>query len=152
LQHTDEDFELISATNFRSSVWTMQAAIPMMQKQGGGSIVNIASVSVLKPELNSYFYGAFKAALNNLSVNVAKEFAPDNIRVNVVCPGPVITSMTPKAVQNQEGHDWLVDTFAIIGRVGQPDDVANVVLFLASDEASWITGSSYLVDGGTYIS
>jgi NAD(P)-dependent dehydrogenase (short-subunit alcohol dehydrogenase family) len=153
LEHTDEDYDLISKTNFRSQVYTMQRAIPHMQKQGGGSIVNVASISVMKPELYSYFYGAFKAAINKLSIDVAKEFAKEKIRINVVCPGPVNTGLTPEAVKNNpEQIKWMEENIAILGRLGEPDDIANMNLFLASDEASWITGSTFVVDGGTCIS
>jgi NAD(P)-dependent dehydrogenase (short-subunit alcohol dehydrogenase family) len=150
LEQTDDDFDFICETNFKSYIWAMQTAIPFMREIGGGSIVNIASVSVMKPELNAYFYGAFKAAINKLSIDVAKEFAKDKIRVNVVCPGPVETNMTPET--SPEIMKFLTENIAIIGRVGQPEDIANLALFLASDEASWVTGSTYVSDGGTCIS
>ncbi|MDR1796303.1 MAG: SDR family oxidoreductase [Clostridiales Family XIII bacterium] len=151
LEHTDEDFNLILETNYRAYVWSMQEAIPIFLKQGrGGSIVNIASISVMVPELFSYFYGGCKAALNKLSIDVAKEFAPKQIRINVVCPGPVNTGMTPAEVKNSpEQQKFMTENVAIIGRLGEPDDIANLCLFLASDEASWITGSTYVADGGT---
>jgi NAD(P)-dependent dehydrogenase (short-subunit alcohol dehydrogenase family) len=148
LEHTDEDFHLIAQTNFLSIVWAMQTAIPIMKEQGGGSIVNVASISTIRPETNAYFYGAFKAAVNNLSINVAKEFAPDKIRVNVVCPGPVATNMTPSELQDPNVLKSFVEYWNPIGRIGEPEDIANVILLLASDEAAWITGSSYKVDGG----
>jgi NAD(P)-dependent dehydrogenase (short-subunit alcohol dehydrogenase family) len=148
LEHTDEDFQLIAETNFLASVWTMQTAIPIMKEQGGGSIVNVASISTTRPELNAYYYGAFKAAINNLSINVAKEFAKDRIRVNVVCPGPVATNMTPSELNDPEVLKAFVEYWNPIGRIGEANDVANVILLLASDEAAWITGSSYKVDGG----
>ncbi|MDR1357855.1 MAG: SDR family oxidoreductase [Coriobacteriales bacterium] len=152
LEQTDEDFELISQTNFLSYVYAMQTVIPYMIEQGGGSIVNIASVSVYKPELNSYYYGAFKAAINKLSIDVAYEQAPNKIRVNVVCPGPVLTGMTPISADNTAAIQALADNFSIIGRMGRPEDIANMNLFLASDEAEWVTGATILVDGGTNLS
>jgi NAD(P)-dependent dehydrogenase (short-subunit alcohol dehydrogenase family) len=148
LEHTDEDFDLVCETNFRSYVWAMQTVIPLMKEQGGGSIVNVASISTIRPEVNSYFYGAFKAAINNLSINVAKVFAKDQIRVKVVCPGPVLTNMTPSGLEDPEAMKAFVEDWNPIGRIGEPDDIANVILLLASDEAAWITGSSYKVDGG----
>jgi NAD(P)-dependent dehydrogenase (short-subunit alcohol dehydrogenase family) len=149
LEQTDDDFDLICETNFRAYIWSMQVAIPFMKQQGGGSIVNIASISVMKPELNAYFYGAFKAAVNKLSIDVAKEFAKDRIRINVICPGPVATAMTPKrALEDPELIKHIIENQCIIGRMGQPDDIADLALFLASDEASWITGSTYVADGG----
>ena len=153
LEHTDEDLETIFETNFRGHIWAMQRVIPLMLEQGGGSIVNVASISVMKPELKSYFYGAFKAALNKLSIDVAKEFAPNQIRVNVVCPGPVQTGLTPENIRNNdEMKQWLIDNLAILGRLGEPEDIANLNLFLASDEASWVTGQTYVCDGGVTIS
>lgn len=153
LEHTDEDLDTIFETNFRGHVWAMQRAIPYMQENGSGSIVNVASISVMKPELMSYYYGAFKAALNKLSIDVAKEFAPEQIRVNVVCPGPVQTGLTPDYVnEDEELKKWMLENLVLIGRFGQSDDIANMNLFLASDEASWITGSTFVVDGGVTIS
>jgi NAD(P)-dependent dehydrogenase (short-subunit alcohol dehydrogenase family) len=153
LEQNDDDFNLIMETNFKSQVITMQRAIPHLLKAGGGSIVNVASISAMQPELNSYFYGAFKAAAANLTMNVAKEFAPKKIRVNCVCPGPVTTGLTPDEVKNNpEQIKWMEENVAILGRLGEPDDIANMNLFLASDEASWITGENFVVDGGTCIS
>jgi NAD(P)-dependent dehydrogenase (short-subunit alcohol dehydrogenase family) len=153
LEQNDDDFNLIMETNFKSQVITMQRVIPHLLKAGGGSIVNVASISAMQPELNSYFYGAFKAAAANLTMNVAKEFAPKKIRVNCVCPGPVTTGLTPDEVKNNpEQIKWMEENVAILGRLGEPDDIANMNLFLASDEASWITGENFVVDGGTCIS
>jgi NAD(P)-dependent dehydrogenase (short-subunit alcohol dehydrogenase family) len=150
LEQNDEDFDLICETNFKSQIYAMQRAIPHMVSGGGGSIINVASVSAIKPELNSYFYGAFKAATANLTMNVAKEFAPKQVRVNCVCPGPVQTGMTPD--HDEAMFDWMKKNIAIIGRLGEPEDIANMILFLASDESSWATGQSFVVDGGTFIS
>jgi NAD(P)-dependent dehydrogenase (short-subunit alcohol dehydrogenase family) len=152
LEQNDDDFNFIMETNFKSQIITMQRTIPHMLKSGSGSIINIASVSAKKPELNSYFYGAFKAATANLTMNVAKEFAPKKIRVNCVCPGPVNTGMTPAESLVPEQTKWMEENIAILGRLGEPDDIANMNLFLASDEASWITGEAFVVDGGTCIS
>jgi NAD(P)-dependent dehydrogenase (short-subunit alcohol dehydrogenase family) len=152
LEQNDDDYELISQTNFLPYVYAMQTAIPFMKQQGGGAIVNVASVSVMKPELNSYYYGAFKAAINKLSIDVAKEFAPDKIRINVVCPGPVLTGMTPIPLSDTKALEALANRFTILGRLGTPEDIANLNLFLASDEASWITGSTFVSDGGTNLS
>lgn len=153
LEQTDEDFELICDTNFRAYIWTMQEVLPVMTAQGKGSVVNVASVSVMKPELNSYFYGAFKAAVNKLTIDVAKEFSPKGVRLNVVCPGPINTGMTPDHIKNsKEAQEQLAAQVCPVGRLGEPEDVAYVNLFLASDEASFVTGSTYVVDGGVNIS
>jgi NAD(P)-dependent dehydrogenase (short-subunit alcohol dehydrogenase family) len=152
LEQDDDDYDFISETNFRSQIYTMQRAIPYMQKNGKGSIVNVASVSAKKPELNSYFYGAFKAATANLTMNTAKEFAPQKIRINCVAPGPVKSGMTPEESKDPVQVKWMEENIAILGRLGEPDDIANMNLFLSSDEASWITGEMFVVDGGTCIS
>lgn len=153
LELTDEDYDFIMETNLRGYVWSMQNFIPDMVEAGGGSIINIASVSSVWPELNSYFYGASKAAVSNLSMNVAKEFAPKGVRINVIMPGPVVSGMTPKEfVESPEAAQALADTFCPIGRLGQPDDIAYAATYFASDESSWVTNASLAVDGGVCIS
>jgi NAD(P)-dependent dehydrogenase (short-subunit alcohol dehydrogenase family) len=153
LEQTDEDFDLLCATNYRAYIWLMQEVLPLMVTRHSGAVVNVASVSVMKPELNAYFYGGFKAAINKLTIDVAKEFSPRGIRLNVVCPGPIKTGMTPPHIKSsKEEQDKLVAAVCPIGRLGEPEDVANVILFLASEEASFVTGSTYVVDGGVNIS
>jgi NAD(P)-dependent dehydrogenase (short-subunit alcohol dehydrogenase family) len=149
LDQTDEDFNLICETNFRAYVWMMQEVLPLMVEQHSGSIVNIASISVMKPELNAYFYGAFKAAVNKLTIDVAKEFGPKGVRLNVVCPGPVNTGMTP--LPDPDHPLPPISEVVPLGRLGEPEDIANLNLFLASDESSWCTGSTYVCDGGVNI-
>jgi NAD(P)-dependent dehydrogenase (short-subunit alcohol dehydrogenase family) len=149
LEHTDEDFALICETNFRSYVWMMQEVLPIMSEQHAGSVINIASISVMKPELFAYFYGAFKAAVNKLTIDVAKEFGPQGVRLNVVCPGPVNTGMTPPP--NPDLPLPPISEVVPLGRLGEPEDIANMNLFLASDESSWCTGSTYVCDGGVNI-
>ncbi|MDR1962079.1 MAG: SDR family oxidoreductase [Gracilibacteraceae bacterium] len=153
LEQNDDDFTLLCETNYRAYIYTMQEILPVMVRQGKGSVVNVASISALKPELNSYFYGGFKAAVNKLTIDVAKEFSPRGIRLNVVCPGPINTGMTPDHIKNsKEEQQKLAAAVCPIGRLGEPEDVAYVILFLASDEASFVTGSTYVVDGGVNIS
>lgn len=150
LEHNDDDLDLIMTTNFRPYVWLMQEFIPGMIEQGGGSIVNVASISSVWPEINSYYYGAMKAAVSNISRNVAKEFARQKIRVNVICPGPVLTGMTPD--KSPEMQAMCVQDCAWLGRVGVPDDIAYAATYFASDESSWVTGAQLVVDGGTCVS
>ena len=153
LDLTDEDYDYIMETNLRGYIWNMQNFIPDMVEAGGGSIINIASVSSVWPELNSYFYGASKAAVSNISMNVAKEFAPKGVRINVIMPGPVETGMTPKEILDDPvAYKALVEKFCPLGRFGQPDDIAYAATYLASDESSWMTAASLAVDGGVCIS
>ena len=153
LESTDQDLMDIFETNYRSYVWTMQAFIPDMVELDGGSIVNIASVSAIWPELNAYHYGAMKSAIVNLSKNVAKEFAANHVRVNCILPGPVLTGMTPKeVVDNPEAMESLVSVNCLLGRILYPEDFIGGSLFLASDESSMVTGTYFSIDAGTTIS
>ncbi len=153
LEQTDQDLVDIVEINFRSYMWTMQAFIPDMIELGGGSIINVASISSVWPELNSYYYGAMKAGVTNISRNVAKEFAPKGVRVNCILPGPVLTNMTPKEItDNDENMKALVDSNCLLGRIVYPDDIAYGAVYLASDESAMMTGSSITIDAGTCLS
>lgn len=148
-----DDLDLIFQTNFRPYVLTMQSIIPTMVEQGKGSIVNVASISAVWPELNSYFYGAMKAAVANLSKNVAKEFARQGIRINCILPGPINTNMTPDVIKNnEEAQKAMIAEVCMLNCLGEPNDIAYAATYLASDEASFITGINLVVDGGVCIS
>jgi NAD(P)-dependent dehydrogenase (short-subunit alcohol dehydrogenase family) len=153
LEQTMDDLNLIFETNFRAYVLLMQSAIPVMVKQGKGAIVNVASVSAVWPELDAYFYGAMKAAVANLSRNVAKEFSRKGIRVNCILPGPIQTNMTPEFIKNnKEEQQKLIDKVGMLNRLGYPEDIANAAVYLGSDESSFVTGINLVVDGGVCIS
>lgn len=153
LEQTMEDFDLIVETNLRAYILTMQAMIPVMQEQGKGCIINVASISAVWPELDSYFYGAMKAAVTNLSMNVAKEFARKDIRINCILPGPINTNMTPDSIKNdKKAQQAMIDSVVLLGRLGAPDDIAYAATYLASDEASFVTGTDLKVDGGVCLS
>jgi NAD(P)-dependent dehydrogenase (short-subunit alcohol dehydrogenase family) len=147
--------------NLMSAVRACRATLPVMIKQEGGSIVNISSHTGRQPELFVTEYGAAKAALINLSKALAEEFGPKGVRVNVVSPGPV---RTPALVGPGQAADQIAQIFGMdreavlaqlpqmyhitLGRMIEPEEVANVVLFLASDRASMVTGANYIIDGG----
>ena len=153
LEQNDDDFNLIMETNYRAYVWTMQAFIPEMEKAGKGNIINVASISSIWPELNSYFYGAMKAAVTNISRNVAKEFARKGIRVNCILPGPINTGMTPDNIKNNpEDRKAMIDSTCMLGRRGEPEDIAYGAVYLGSDESSFVTGTNLVIDGGVCIS
>lgn len=153
LEQTTEDLDLVFETNFRPYALLMQAVLPGMVERGRGSIVNVASVSAVWPELNSYYYGAMKAAVTNLSRNVAKEFSRKGIRINCILPGPINTNMTPDFIKNtKEGKQAMIDRVGMLNRLGEPEDIAYAALYLASDEASFVTGIDLVVDGGVCIS
>ncbi len=153
LEQNMDDLNFIFETNFRAYVVFMQTVIPCMVEQGKGAIVNVASISAVWPELNSYFYGAMKAGVTNLSRNVAKEFARKGIRINCILPGPINTNMTPDFIKNsKEAQQGLIDEVGMLGRLGEPEDIAHAAVYLASDEASFVTGVNLIVDGGVCIS
>jgi meso-butanediol dehydrogenase/(S,S)-butanediol dehydrogenase/diacetyl reductase len=125
----------------------MRFALPQMVAQGGGVIVNTASVSGLAADYMLGAYNAAKAGVINLTRTAAIEYARKNIRVNAVCPGSIATPPLLRALREGEGRRLLEDHHPI-GRLGRPEEIARVVLFLASEESSFMTGSIVVADGG----
>ena len=125
----------------------MKHAIPEMRKAGGGSIVNISSIWGLVGSPSSTAYHAAKGALRILTKAAAVQYAQDNIRVNSVHPGPMVTPMTQQSFSDPEVGSWYQDRMPM-GRFGDADDIANGILYLASDESSYVTGSELVIDGG----
>jgi len=124
-----------------------RAAIPQMRKSGGGAIVNTASISGLAADPGLCTYNAAKGALVNYTRALAVDHARDGIRVNAVCPGPVETPLL-LPVLNLPGVREEYAKLVPMGRVAEPDEIAGAVLFLASDDASFMTGAMLVVDGG----
>ena len=122
-------------------------ALPQMVAQGGGVIVNTASVSGLAADYMLGAYNAAKAGVINLTRTAAIEYARKNIRVNAVCPGSIATPPLLRALDEGEGRRLLEDHHPM-GRLGRPEEIARVVLFLASDDSSFMTGSIVVADGG----
>ncbi len=121
------------------------AVLPYLLEQGEGSVINYASSSYRGNDPGLSVYGAAKAANRSFTKTVAKEVGDQGVRINCVCPGTVRTPATADFVDKYE--DELGDSYAL-GRVGEPEDVADAVVFLASDAARWITGETLHVDGG----
>jgi cyclopentanol dehydrogenase len=129
----------------------MRAAIPAMRRAGGGSIVNISSVLSTMGSGNSASYTASKGAVSALTRTVSVELAPEGIRVNAVHPGGVETPMAVECLGDDlEARRALIAAHPI-GRIGEPEEIATGVLFLASDEASFVTGASLVIDGGNTV-
>ncbi len=149
LEQNDEDFDLIMETNYRAYVWTMQAFLPEMLKNESGNIINTASISSIWPESGATFYGAMKAAVTNISRNIAKEHVRDGIRVNCICPGPIMTNMTPAGFDEEKAAEA---GLLAMGHIGKPDDIAYAAVYLASDETAFMTGQNIIVDGGVCVS
>ncbi|MCL4875318.1 MAG: glucose 1-dehydrogenase [Anaerolineae bacterium] len=147
------DWDWILGINLRASFLTCKYTIPEMRKRGGGAIVNTASVQAFASQQTVAAYAASKGAIVSFTTTVALDHARENIRCNCIAPGSIQTPMLDDAA-NLFGPDdpqgaiknW--GSLHPIGRVGTAEEVANLVLFLASDEASFITGACYRVDGG----
>ncbi len=148
---SDEDIDKLVAINLKGTIFTSQAAIPHMIAAGGGSIINDASNAGLVGRPWQSVYGATKAGIISLTKSMALSHARQNIRVNCICPGSIDTPMLRGALAASGDFtgNWHKTELVIpLGRIGVAEDVANATLFLASDEASYITGVALPVDGG----
>jgi len=149
MEHNDEDLSKVFETNFRGYYWMMQEFLPDLVRNGHTSITNVASISVMKPETGAYLYGAMKAAVNKMTRDLTREYSSQGVRLNVICPGPVQTNLTPEWVRNSaEAQEEICNANCPVGRLGVPDDIAYAAVWLASDEADWVTGSTIVIDGG----
>ncbi len=135
--------------NFNGSLNCIRAVVPTMIKQGSGSIINISSTAAQRGEAFHSHYAASKGAINSLTKSLASELGPKGIRVNSVCPGWTYTDMTAKVFRG--GSDSVIAETIPLRRIGKPEDCAAAVLFLASDDASYITGISLNVNGGSVL-
>jgi len=127
----------------------MKYAVPEMKKTGGGSIISTASVAGLRGGAGPHSYSAAKAAVINLTRSVALEVVEHKIRVNCICPGGINTPLLSNRIPGgQQTTEMFLSQIQAIKRTGHPDDIANMALFLASDESEWVTGTAMVVDGG----
>jgi 3-oxoacyl-[acyl-carrier protein] reductase len=145
IRMSDEDWDLVLNVNLKGAFLCSRAAAKIMMRQRYGRIVNISSVVGLMGNAGQANYSASKAGLIGLTKSLAKELAPRGITVNAVAPGFIQTQMTEKLPENVK-QEYL--RFIPMNDFGKPEDVANVVAFLASDEARYITGEVVRVDGG----
>lgn len=151
LECTDEEWEATLATNVTSVFRLSRAALHVMQKQKSGSIVNVASDWGLVGARGAVAYGVSKGAIVQLTRSMALDHAADGIRVNAVCPGDTDTSMLDGALGGGMPRAQMLRELGAaipLGRVGRPEEIADAVCFLASDQASFITGATLAVDGG----
>jgi NAD(P)-dependent dehydrogenase (short-subunit alcohol dehydrogenase family) len=151
LSHTEAEWDSTFNTNVRG-VWLLcRAAIPHMQRAGGGSIVNISSALGLVGAKNRVAYAASKGALTLMTKAMALDHATEKIRVNCICPGIVETEMVEKFItQAPDPETARKQRVGLhpVGRFGRPEDIAALAVYLASDESQWTTGAAFPVDGG----
>ena len=155
LDATDEQWDFAMNLNARSQFWMIQAVLPKMLAQGGGSIINMASVaSSLKGLPNRFVYGVSKAAVIGLTKAVAADYVAQGIRCNAICPGTVDTPSLQDRINSQADPVQARKNFIArqpMGRLAQAHEIAPIIVFLASDESRFATGNAYSVDGGMTI-
>ena len=148
IQNTDERaFDKIIDVNLKGPFELCRKAYPILQQRGGGSIIHISSIGGLKPEANIGIYSVSKAAIISLTKAMAQDWGKDNIRVNAICPGLIKTKFSEALWQNDETLEGFLRHIPL-GRAGNPEDIAGLALFLASDAAAYCTGGFYMADGG----
>jgi NAD(P)-dependent dehydrogenase (short-subunit alcohol dehydrogenase family) len=149
---TVQQWQTVLGVNVIGTAMVSKYAIPHMKKRGKGSIVNVGSMSGIIAQANMATYNSSKGAIQVMTRCMALDLAPFNIRVNTICPGCVLTSATEREWirLGMTKEEWIADRAALhmMKRVGDPVEVANAILFFASDEASFITAAHLLVDGG----
>lgn len=151
-QVSEEMFDHQMGINFKGAVFTIEKFLPILND--GASIINLSSVNAYTGMPNTAIYAASKAALNAYTRTAVTELAPRKIRINAVNPGPVATPIFGKTGMPEDqlnGFAQAMQDRVPLKRFGKPEDIANLVAFLASDEASFITGGEYNIDGGINI-
>lgn len=152
IEATAEDWQKITSVNIGGTSLLAKWTVPQMRELGGGSIVNLSSVSGFVGQANFATYNATKFAIRGLTKCWAHDLAPDGIRVNTVCPGYIYTSAFVNSCAalglDIEEENRRASSMHLLNRQGKPEEVAAAIAFLASDEASFMTGSDLVVDGG----
>ncbi len=153
-QATDAEWDFAFNLNCRSQFWMMQAALPKMVQGGGGSIINMASVCSIKGLPSRFIYSASKAAVIGITKSVAMDYVGKGVRCNAICPGTVDTPSLADRINAYDDPVQARKNFIArqpMGRLAQAHEIAPLVVFLASDESTFVTGQSYNIDGGMTI-
>ncbi len=155
LEATDAQWEFAFNLNVRSQFWAIQAVLPSMVKTGGGSIINMASVvSSIKGLPNRFIYGTTKAAVIGLTKSVAADYVGQGVRCNAICPGTVDTPSLSDRINAYDDPVQARQAFIArqpLGRLATAQEIAPLVVFLASEESAFVTGQAYAIDGGISI-
>ncbi len=149
-----EQWHRLLDTNLMSAFNGCAAVIPHMRENGGGAIVNLSSITGIRGTRTMVAYSASKGGIVSMTSSLALDHAGDNIRVNCVCPGAILTPMVESMLDESDDRDGAVERLKAnhpLLRIGRPEEVASVIAFLASDDASYMTGLAIPVDGGRSI-
>jgi len=155
LSTSEEDFDRIYRVNVKGVFNCLKAGVELMATAGGGAIVNLASTASLIGIPDRFAYSMSKGAVLTMTLSVARDYLEQKIRCNAICPGrihtPFVDGFIRRSYPGREAEMFeKLSAYQPIGRMGKPEEVAAVALFLASDESSFVTGSAYTVDGGTF--
>ncbi len=148
-EYTLDDWDSVIAVNQTGVFYCMKLALQQMVKQGGGNIVNIASLAGLKASLNNLSYSASKFAVVGMTKSAALEYATKNIRINAVCPGYTESALLDKLLSVRPDMDQRLKSVIPMKRYGLTEEIAEAVVWLASDSTKFITGQTITLDGGT---
>ncbi len=147
LDITDEMLDKIVEINIKAAIRLVRLTVPKMIERGGGSIINISSIAGINPQPQGLLYSFTKAGFIMMTRGWAREFGPLGVRCNTIAPGLIQTDFSEHFWKNEDYRSHLEQTQPI-PRIGQPDEISHAALYLASDEASYVTGQVFVIDGG----
>ncbi len=148
LDISEEAYDKIMSTNVKNVLWLCRAVIPQMAARKDGAVIIVSSIAGFKGTRRLGTYALSKAADMQMTRNLAMEWGPDNIRINCIAPGLVRTDFARALWEDPENYAKALAAYPL-GRLGEPEDIAGAAVFLAAKSASWITGQTLVVDGGT---